>query len=141
MAHLFKQMYLEDITNIEKQFTPGELTTAITIELIKRKIDELQKQKEIPISTTKTNQLFSWWNYSNEAKKQIEQQQMWKLILEAFKIIYYKDSTVKCQDIYEQTLKLSYIDLHTRYSTIEKTNTFKHLIDYLFCIYELKYKH
>ena len=49
---------------------------------------------------------------------------MWKLILEAFKIIHYKDSTVKCQDIYEQTLKLSYIDLHTRYSTIEKTNTY-----------------
>ena len=44
---------------------------------------------------------------------------MWKLILEAFKIIHYKDSTAKCQDIYEQTLKLSYIDLHTRYSTIE----------------------
>ena len=53
-AHLFKQMYLEDITDIEKQFTPGELTRAITIELIKRKIDELQRQKEIPISTTKT---------------------------------------------------------------------------------------
>ena len=70
-----------------------------------------------------------------------EQQQMWKLILEAFKIIHYKDSTVKCQDIYEQTLKLSYIDLHTRYSTTEKTNTFKHLIDYLLYIYELKYKH
>ena len=67
MAHLFKQMYSEDITDIEKQFTPGELTTAITIELIKRKIDEFQRQKEIPITTTKTNQLFSWWNYSNEA--------------------------------------------------------------------------
>ena len=48
---------------------------------------------------------------------------MWKLILEAFKIIHHKDSTVKCQDIYEQTLKLSYIDLHTRYSTIEKIGT------------------
>ena len=76
MAHLFKQMYSEDITDIEKQFTPGELTTAITIELIKRKIDEFQRQKEVSITTTKTNQLFSWWNYSNEAKKQIEQQQM-----------------------------------------------------------------
>ena len=60
MAHLFKRMYLEDITDIEKQFTPGELTTPITIELMKRKIDKLQRQKEIPISTTKTNQLFSW---------------------------------------------------------------------------------
>ena len=46
--------------------------------MIKRKIDELQRKKEIPISTAKTNQLFSWWNYSNEAKKQIE----------AFKIIH-----------------------------------------------------
>ena len=60
MAHLFKRMYLEDITDIEKQFTPGELTTPITIELMKRKIDKLQRQKEIPVSTTKTNQLFSW---------------------------------------------------------------------------------
>ena len=66
---------------------------------------------------------------------------MWKLILEALKIIHCKDSAVKCQDIYEQTLKLSYIDLHVKYSTIEKTNTFKNLIDYLLCIYELKYKH
>ena len=64
MAHLFKQMYLGDITDIEKQFTPEKLTTAITMELIKRKIDELQGQKEIPISTTKTNQLFSWWNFN-----------------------------------------------------------------------------
>ena len=55
MAHLFKQMYLEDITDIKNQFTPEELTTAITTELIKRKIDELQRQKEIPISNTKTN--------------------------------------------------------------------------------------
>ena len=45
MAHLFKQMYLKDITDIEKQFTPEKLTTAITMELIKRKIDELQRQK------------------------------------------------------------------------------------------------
>ena len=66
---------------------------------------------------------------------------MWKLILEALKIIHYKDLAVKCQDIYEQILKLSYIDLHAKYSTIEKTNTSKNLIDYLLCIYELKYKH
>ena len=66
---------------------------------------------------------------------------MWKLILQALKIIHDKDSAAKCQDIYEQTLKLSYIDLHAKYSTMEKTNTFKNLINYLLCIYELKYKH
>ena len=31
MARLFKQMYLEDITDIEKQLTPGELMTAISL--------------------------------------------------------------------------------------------------------------
>ena len=45
MAHLFKQMYLEHIADINKQFTPGELTTAITVELIRLKIDELQRKK------------------------------------------------------------------------------------------------
>ena len=141
MAHLFKQMYLEDITDIEKQFAPGELTTAITIELMKRKIDELQIQKEIPISTTKTNQLFSWWNYSNEAKKQIELATA-NVEINLGSIQNYPLQRLNSKvSRHEQTPKLSYIDLHTRYSTIEKTNTFKHLIDYLLCIYELKYKH
>ena len=47
---------------------------------------------------------------------------MWKLIPEALKIIHYKDSAVKCQDIYEQTLKLSYIDLHAKYSSYYRKN-------------------
>ena len=81
-----------------------------------------------------TQTLFSWWNYTNEAKKQIEQQQMWKLILEAFKIIHYKDSTVKCQDIYEQTLKLSYIDLRTRYS-LQKKRTLLNIYSIIFYVF------
>ena len=58
MAHQFKQMYCEEITDIKKQFTLGESTTAIIVELIKRKIDELQRKKEGSISATKTNELF-----------------------------------------------------------------------------------
>ena len=132
MAHLLKQMYCEDITDLKKQFTPEELTIAITVELIKRKIDELQRKKEGPISNTKMNEIFSWWNYCHEAKAEIEQ--TWELILDAFKIIQCEDSTEKCQDIYQQTLELSYINLHTLYSNIEKTFSFKSLIDYLLCI-------
>ena len=37
---------------------------------------------------------------------------MWKSILEALRITHYEDSAVKGQDIYEQTLKLPYIDLY-----------------------------
>ena len=38
MAHFFKQMYSDDIFNLEEQFTPKELTAAITVELIASKI-------------------------------------------------------------------------------------------------------
>ena len=43
---IHKQLYLENITDIKKQFPPAELTTAIIVELIKRKIDELQRRKK-----------------------------------------------------------------------------------------------
>ena len=48
MAHLFKQMYLEGIADIKKQLTSGLLTTAITVELIKRQNDELKRKKKFP---------------------------------------------------------------------------------------------
>ena len=52
-----------------------------------------------------------------------------------------KDSSKASRHLSTNSEIISYIELHTRYSTIEKTNTFKHLIDYLLYIYELKYKH
>ena len=38
MARFFKQIYSDNIFNLEEQFTPKELTAAITVELIARKI-------------------------------------------------------------------------------------------------------
>ena len=39
-------MYLEGIADIKKQLTSGKLKTAITVELIKRQNDELQRKKK-----------------------------------------------------------------------------------------------
>ena len=44
MAHFFKQMYSDNIFNLEEQFTPKELTAAITVEWIARKIKEIERK-------------------------------------------------------------------------------------------------
>ena len=52
-------MYSDNIFNLEEQFTPKELTAAITvvcIELITRKIKEIEREH------TNTGELCSWWN-------------------------------------------------------------------------------
>ena len=48
MAHFFKQMYSDNIFNLEEQFTPIELTAAITVELIAKK--KLKKLNENTLS-------------------------------------------------------------------------------------------
>ena len=44
MAYLFKQIYSDDILNLKEQFTPDELTAAITVELIERKIQRIVRK-------------------------------------------------------------------------------------------------
>ena len=67
MAHFFKQMYSDNIFNLEEQFTPKELTAAITVELIARKIKEIERKRK----NTVTGELCSWWNCCEEAKSHI----------------------------------------------------------------------
>ena len=135
MAHSFKQMYSDNIFNLEEQFTPKELTAAITVELIARKITEIERKQ------TNTGELCSWWNCCEEAKSHIGKEHIWILIVEAFKVFKYEEPPTKCRNIFEQTFKLSYLTLHTLSTSIEKTFTFKNLIHYLICLYQLKYNH
>ena len=137
MAHSFKQMYSDNIFNLEEQFTPKELTAAITVELIARKIKEIERKQ----TNNVTGELCSWWNCCEEAKSHIGKEHIWILIVEAFKILKYKEPPGKCRNIFEQTFKPSYLTLRTLSTSIEKTFTFKNLIDYLICLYQLKYNH
>ena len=41
MTHLFKQMYSDNILLLKEEFTPSELTTAITVQLIEREIQQI----------------------------------------------------------------------------------------------------
>ena len=113
MAHFFKQMYSDNIFNLEEQFTPKELTAAITVELIARKIKEIERKH------TNTGELCSWWNCCEEAKSHIGKEHIWILIVEAFKILKYEEPPTKCRNIFEQTFKLSYLTLHTLSTSIK----------------------
>ena len=95
MAHFFKQMYSDNIFNLEEQLTPKELTAAITVELIAR-----LKIKEIERKHTNTGELCSWWNCCEEAKSYIGKEHIWILIVEAFKILKYKEPPTKCRNIF-----------------------------------------
>ena len=128
-------MYSDNIFNLEEQFTPKELTAAITVELIARNIKEIERKD------TNTGELCSWWNCCEEAKSHIGKEHIWILIVEAFKTLKYEEPPTKCRKIFGQTFKLSYLTLHTLSTSIEKTFTFKNLIDYLICLYQLKYNH
>ena len=44
IAHVFKKIYSDDILNLKEQFTPDELTAAITVELIERKIQRIVRK-------------------------------------------------------------------------------------------------
>ena len=114
MAHFFKQMYSDNIFNLEEQFTPKELTAAITVELIARKIKEIERKH------TNTGELCSWWNCCEEAKSHIGKEHIWILVVEAFKILKYEEPPTKCRNIFEQTFKLSFLTLHNLSTSIEK---------------------
>ena len=94
MAHFFKQMYSDNIFNLEEQFTPKELTGAITVELIARKIKEIERKH------TNTVELCSWWNFCEEAKSHIGKEHIWILIVEPFKILKYEEPPTKCRNIF-----------------------------------------
>ena len=53
---LFKEMYSDNIFNLEEQFTPKELAAGITVELIARKIKEIERKH----TNTVTGELCSW---------------------------------------------------------------------------------
>ena len=126
-------MYSDNIFNLEEQFTPKELTAAITVELIARKIKEIERKH------TNTGELCSWWNCCEEAKSHIGKEHIWILIVEAFKILKYKEPPTKCRNIFEQTLKLSYLTLHTLSTSLENLYFYKsHRLCHMFISTEIQ---
>ena len=124
MAHLFRQIYSDEILNL-KRLTKTELIKSITVEFIHVKLNELNINKAMKEDCCRL------LDRSEQAKKLIDRQQLWKLINEAFKILKYKKPSDKYQTIYEQTLNLSSSELQTIHLNIDRTVTFENLIDYL----------
>ena len=129
MSHLFRLMYSDEIMNIKCQFNREELIAAITTELIKRKISSLDVKGKQLLSLPEERSL--WWKFSSHAKMSIGEEQGWKLILEAFKLLNYQVSQGNCRQTFEQIFHSSYLELHAIHSDINRTASFKNLLDYL----------
>ena len=98
-------MYSDEIMNIKCQFNREELIAAITTELIRRKISPLDEKEEQLLSLPEERSL--WWKFSSQAKMSIGEEQAWKLILEAFKLLNYQVSRGNCRPKFEQIFNLS----------------------------------
>ena len=94
MAYFFRTMYSDEIMNIKCQFNREELIAAITTELIRRKISALDVKGKQLLSLPEERSL--WWKFSSQAKMSIGEEQAWKLILEAFKLLNYQVSQGNC---------------------------------------------
>ena len=145
MTHLFQKMYSDEVQNIKNQFTRVELTVAIVIELIKRKMDEIEMQQENPTipneKMVSSNERCLWWSLTDHSRNHIDKEHAWKLTLEAFKLLLNRqDPPIHCRRIFEQTFKRSYLGLHTIHSDIPKTVTFVNLMDYITSIDKMEYK-
>ena len=51
-----------------------------------------------------------------------------------------KEPNTQSRIIFERIFNLSHIELQSIYSHINRTNSFENLMDYVACIYKLKYQ-
>ena len=101
--------------NLEEQFTPKELTAAITVELIARKIKEIERKH-----TTLGNYVVGGTVAKKQNRISGKNIIIWILIVEAFKILKYEEPPTKCRNIFEQSFKLSYLTLYILYPLVSK---------------------
>ena len=81
--------------DVEEQFTPKELTAAITVELIARKIKEIERKH-----TTLGNYVVDGTVAKKQNRISGKNIIIWILIVEAFKILKHEEPPTKCRNIF-----------------------------------------
>ena len=110
MARLFRLMYSDVIMNIiyiKYQFSHEELIAAITTD---GKLASFI-QKDIALFSL-PEERSPWWKFSSQAKMSTSEEQAWKLIVEAFKLLNYQVPPANCWPKFEQIFNLSHLKLH-----------------------------
>ena len=150
MAHLFKQMYVDEIDN--EVMTVEKLIELVFTEMVYRKMHQLEEATLCKQDETDGNQWTRlrkcievlddeerWIRYAERALELLNHDVMWQGIVEACKILEYPELSEIHRDYFEALFDMSCFAWLQMYSETEKTSFINNLIDYVICVCKLKY--
>ena len=148
MASLFKQMYEGEIDF--NALTVEKLIDFVFTEMVYRKVQELEeaaqaKQDQVDGSLwtgfrkriEALDDEERWIYYAERALELLDHGVMWKVVVEACKILKYPEPLEIHRDYFEALFDMTCFACFQRYSEFERTTFMNNLIDYVLsvCVY------
>ena len=152
MAHLFKQMYVDEIDF--DALTVEKLIDLVFTEMVYRKIQQLEEETLAKRDQTDGNQWTRfrecfkmldneerWISYAERALELLNHDVVWRAVMEACKILKYPEPSAIHRDYFEALFDMSCFVWFQIYSESERTAFINNLIDYILCVCKLKYNY
>ena len=141
-------MYNDELY-FEKELTQSELIDLIFLELIRKKIIELEtlvkcgSQPDAWSTYRQNDEMWDeedlWMHFADQAIVMIDREYIWNGIVEAFKIIKFTEPLSDCRSYFEQLYCTSSQGLSTMYTHLKRPKGFDNLLDYISCVCKLKF--
>ena len=153
MAHLFKQMYVDEV-DFQETLSYDQLIGLVFTEFVHRQMQQLE---ELETACVKTEVVYSswtamrehceitdeddrWLTYADKAISMVDRDDIWRGILEAFKILKYPIPSSDCKCYFLTLFNLSWLAWSRMYCETERTTDINNLMDYVICVCKLKYQ-
>ena len=81
-----------------------------------------------------------WLTYADKVISMVDRDDIWRGILEAFKILKYPTPSSDCKRYFLTLFNLSWITWSRIYSETKRTISINNLMDYVICVCKLKYQ-
>ena len=137
MAHLFKEMYVDEI-DIEVM-TVEKLIELEFTEMVYHKRQQLEEAFRFRKCIEVLDDEERWTRYAERALELLNHDVMWQGIGEACHILKYPELSEIHRDYFEALFDMSCFVWLQMYSETEKTSSINNLIDYIICVCKLKY--
>ena len=153
MTHLFKQIYVDEV-DFRETLAYDQLIGLVFTEFVHRQMQQLE---ELETACVKTEIAHSPWTnmreicgitdeddrcvtYADKAISMIDRDDIWRGVLEAFKVLKYPNPSSEGKRYFLTLFNLSWIAWSRIYSETEGTMSINNLIDYVICVCKLKYQ-
>ena len=146
MAHPFKEIYVDELDF--ESITYEQLIELVFTEFVHsqiRQLEELDRTDGASFPSIIEDLLMDdserWALYGDKALSMIDPEGLWNAVLEACKVLAYPlpSSDGYYRKYFERLYNLSSIMWAKIYKETEKTRSILNLLDYVLCIYKLKY--